>query len=79
MFIAPPSLAEEQFNKRAGVAGMKYDGTIVLRLRKETLGTQPHPGLLFCAPGDANYAQLFAYLDALMPGQTMVVNAHIEP
>jgi len=59
----------EGFNgfKTIGYAGMKFDGTIFLRLRSK--GTSER-AVVYCAPGDDNYAQIFAHLGGISPGQT---------
>jgi hypothetical protein len=59
--------AEYKEPRAIGVAGMKYDGTIIMRIRSRESGSR---SLQFCAPGDDNYAQVFAHLGGLMPGQT---------
>jgi len=55
--------------KTIGYAGMKTDGTIFLRIRSREFNLLEKP-LLFCAPGDDNYAQIFAHLGGISPGQT---------
>ena len=52
-----------------GYAGMKPDGTIFLRVRSKSVNSLERP-LVFCAPGDDNYAQIFAHLGGISPGQT---------
>jgi hypothetical protein len=55
--------------KTVGYAGMKPDGTIFMRVRSREFNSLQRP-LVFCAPGDDNYVQVFAHLGSLMPGQT---------
>lgn len=55
--------------KTIGYAGMKSDGTIFLRVRSKGLNATER-GVIYCAPGDDNYAQIFAHLGGISPGQT---------
>jgi hypothetical protein len=52
-----------------GYAGMKHDGTIFMRVRARG-GNIAARGIVFCSPGDENYAKLFAHLGGISPGQT---------
>jgi len=62
----------EAFNglKTIGYAGMKFDGTIFLRVRSAKGINAGDRSVIYCAPGDANYAQIFAHLGGISPGQT---------
>ncbi len=55
--------------KTIGYAGMKFDGTIFLRVRSKGINAGER-SLIYCAPGDDNYAQIFAHLGGISPGQT---------
>jgi hypothetical protein len=51
-----------------GYAGMTQDGTILMRVRQRGFESTQR-NVVFCAPGDHNYAQVFAHLGGISPGQ----------
>jgi hypothetical protein len=53
---------------------MKSDGTIFMRVRSREFNSLERP-LVFCAPGDDKYAQIFAHLGGISPGQTEPVSS----
>jgi hypothetical protein len=52
-----------------GYAGMTQDGTILMRLRSNGY-EKAKPAVMFLAPGDEKYVQVFAHLGGISPGQT---------
>lgn len=64
----------EKTNPVTGYAGMSSNGTIVMRVR-EMGPTQQQKGLVFFEPGHDKYAQVFAHLEGISPGQLF----RIEP
>jgi hypothetical protein len=59
--------------KVIGYAGMTENGTILMRVR--SCGTaQSNRNLAFYAPGDDKYAEIFAHLGGISPGQTEPVS-----
>ena len=54
--------------KVIGYAGMTEDGTILMRVRKSGIDESTR-AVEFYAPGDDKYAQMFAHLGGISPGQ----------
>jgi hypothetical protein len=57
-----------------GYAGMTRDGRILMRLRSKG---DPR-GVVYYAPGDDRYAQIFAHLGGISPGQTEPVTPFVS-
>jgi len=59
-----------------GYAGMTRDGRILMRLR--TRADADAKGVHYYAPGDDRYAQMFAHLGGISPGQTEPITPFVS-